>query len=158
MGSGVFTAAGQAKAAWSKLTDGARPGDPAFTVEAADGWQPGDRIVLTPTAASATPDFTGARSPAITQDHDECDGGNDSDPNDSTCIRTWIRFENPRFVAGTVPFDFGGQRNKFALWEICGFSHPDYPALPASFDLYRKDNQVAGGSYSAAFDAWLVPR
>jgi hypothetical protein len=102
--------------------------------------------------------FTGARSPAITQDHDECDGGNENDPNDATCIRTWIRFENPRFVAGTMPFDFGGQRNKFALWEIRGFSHPDYSALPVNFDLYRKDNQVAGGSYNAAFDAWLVPR
>jgi hypothetical protein len=57
-----------------------------------------------------------------------------------------------------MPFDFGGQRNKFALWEIRGFSHPDYSALPVNFDLYRKDNQVAGGSYNAAFDAWLVPR
>jgi hypothetical protein len=102
--------------------------------------------------------FTGARSPAITQDHDECDGGDEGDPDDGTCIRTWLRFENPRFVAGTVPFEFGGQRNRFAVWEIRGFSHPDYPALPANFDLYRRDNQVAGGSYHAAFDAWLVPR
>jgi hypothetical protein len=102
--------------------------------------------------------FTGARSPAITQDHDECDGGDESDPDDGTCIRTWLRFENPHFVAGTVPFEFGAQRNKFAVWEIRGFSHPDYPALPTSFDLYRKDNHVAGGSYHAGFDAWLVPR
>jgi hypothetical protein len=102
--------------------------------------------------------FTGTRSPAITQDHDACDGGNQDDPDDSTCIRTWIRFENPQFPAGTRPFDFGAQRNRFAVWEIRGFRHPDYPALPINFDLYRKDNQVAGGSYQAAFDAWLVPR
>jgi len=102
--------------------------------------------------------FTGVRSPAITQDHDECDGGNESDANDSTCIRTWLRFENPSFPAGTVPFEFGGQRNKLAVWEIRGFSHPSYPTLPANFDLYRKDNRVTGGSYHAGFDAWLVPR
>lgn len=35
---------------------------------------------------------------------------------------------------------------------------PRLPTLPVNFDLYRKDNQVAGGSYQAAFDAWLVPR
>jgi hypothetical protein len=102
--------------------------------------------------------FTGARSPAITQDHDECDGGNEDDPDDATCIRTWIRLQNLTFSHGTIPFDFGAQQNKFATWEVRGFSHPDYPALPANFDLYRKDNKVAGGSYHAGFDAWLVPR
>lgn len=102
--------------------------------------------------------FTGARSPAIAQDHDECDDGNENDPNDASCIRTWLRFENPTFPAGTRPFEFGQQRNKFAVWEIRGFHHPDYASLPVNFNLYRKDNQVAGGSYSAAFDAWLVPQ
>jgi hypothetical protein len=102
--------------------------------------------------------FTGARSPAITQDHDECDGGNENDPDDTTCIRTWIRLQNLQFPHGTLPFDFGAQRNKFAIWEVRGFSHPDYSGLPANFDLFRKDNKVAGGSYHAGFDAWLVPR
>jgi len=102
--------------------------------------------------------FTGARSPAITQDHDACEGGNENDPDDGACIRTWIRLENLQFPPGVTPFDFGGQQNRFAVWEIRGFSHPDYPTLPASFDLYRKDNQVSGGSYNADFDAWLVPR
>jgi hypothetical protein len=102
--------------------------------------------------------FTGARSPAITQDHEACDGGNEDDPDDSPCIRTWVRFENLQFPAGTLPFDFGDQQNRHAVWEIRGFSHPDYPSLPTSFDLYRRDNPVAGGSYHAGFDAWLVPR
>jgi hypothetical protein len=102
--------------------------------------------------------FTGARSPAITQDHDECEDGDENDPDDGDCIRTWVRFENLRFPPGVKPFDFGGQRNKFAVWEVRGFVHPDYPALPVNFDLYRKDNQVAGGSYNADFDAWLVPQ
>lgn len=57
-----------------------------------------------------------------------------------------------------MPFEFGAQRNRFAVWEIRGFSHSDYPALPTNFDLYRSDNRVAGGSYHAGFDAWLVPR
>jgi len=102
--------------------------------------------------------FTGGRSPAITQDHDECDDGDENDPDDGGCIRTWTRIENPRFPAGVVPFDVGDQKNKFGVWEIRGFVHPDYPTLPANFDLYRRDNHVAGGSYRADFDAWLVPR
>ncbi len=57
-----------------------------------------------------------------------------------------------------MPFDFGNHVNKYSVWEVRGFSHPDYPTLPANFDLYRRDNQVAGGSYYAVFDAWLVPR
>lgn len=102
--------------------------------------------------------FTGAKSPAISQDHEPCGGGDENDPDDGTCIRTWIRLENLRFPAGVLPFDFGNQKNKFAVWEIRGFTHPDYPTLPANFDLLRRDNQVAGGSYHAGFDAWLVPR
>jgi hypothetical protein len=102
--------------------------------------------------------FTGDRSPAFTQVHDTCVGGNENDPADGTCIRAWLRLENPTIPAGVVPFDFGDHVNKFSIWEVRGFSHPDYPALPANFDLYRRDNQVAGGSYHAAFDAWLVPR
>ncbi|MFC4307883.1 hypothetical protein ACFPN2_02210 [Steroidobacter flavus] len=102
--------------------------------------------------------FTGTRSPAFTQVHDTCVGGNENDPADGNCIRAWLRLENPIIPAGTVPFDFGNHVNKYSLWEVRGFSHPDYPALPANFDLYRRDNTVAGGYYYAAFDAWLVPR
>jgi len=102
--------------------------------------------------------FTGARSPAFTQVHDACVGGNENDPADGTCIRAWLRLENPSIPAGVVPFDFGNHVNKYSVWEVRGFSHPDYPTLPANFDLYRRDNQVAGGSYYAVFDAWLVPR
>jgi hypothetical protein len=102
--------------------------------------------------------FTGDRSPAFTQVHDTCVGGNENDPADGTCIRAWLRLENPTIPAGVVPFDFGDHVNKFSLWEVRSFSHPDYPTLPANFDLYRRDNQVAGGSYYAQFDAWLVPR
>jgi len=102
--------------------------------------------------------FTGAREHAFTQVHDLCVGGNPDDPNDGNCIRAWLRLENPIIPAGVVPFDFGDHVNKHSLWEVRGFSHPDYPALPANFDLYHRDNHVAGGSYYAAFDAWLVPR
>ncbi|HEY0685002.1 MAG TPA: Ig-like domain-containing protein [Steroidobacter sp.] len=103
-------------------------------------------------------EFTGDRTHAFTQVHDLCVGGNENDPNDGTCIRAWLRLENPRIPAGTVPFDFGDHVNKFSLWEVRGFSHPDYPTLPQNFDLYRRDNQVPGGNYHPAFDAWLVPR
>jgi hypothetical protein len=50
VGSGRFLAAGVQKKAWSKLVDGAGPGDPTFEVEDASGWQAGDRVALTPTA------------------------------------------------------------------------------------------------------------
>jgi hypothetical protein len=102
--------------------------------------------------------FTGDRSPAFTQVHDLCVGGNENDPEDGTCIRAWLRLENPTIPAGVVPFDFGDHVNKYSVWEVRGFSHPNYPALPANFDLYRRDNQVPGGMLYPAFDAWLVPR
>ncbi|MCY1013762.1 hypothetical protein OV079_51215 [Nannocystis pusilla] len=57
MGRGVFSAAGALKQSWSKLTDGAAPGDPTLSVEDATGWQPGDRVLLTPTAEIAEADF-----------------------------------------------------------------------------------------------------
>ena len=61
-------------------------------------------------------------------------------------------------TAGMTLFEFGQTFNKHSVWEIRGFSSPDFPALPQNFDLYRPDNTVAGGSYYAPFDAWLVPR
>lgn len=102
--------------------------------------------------------FTGDRSPAFTQVHDTCSGGNANDPNDGNCIRAWLRLVNPTIPAGTLPFDFGDHVNKYSVWEVRDFVHPDYPTLPRNFDLYRRDNQVATGSYHAEFDAWLVPR
>jgi hypothetical protein len=102
--------------------------------------------------------FTGVKSPAITQDHSECTSGNGDDPLDGQCIRNIVRFIAPKIPKGVVPFEFGWSSNKFSSWEVRNFSHPDYPSLPANFDLYRKDNPVAGGSYFADFDAWLVPR
>ncbi|MFZ6180895.1 G8 domain-containing protein [Nannocystis pusilla] len=102
--------------------------------------------------------FTGERSPAFTQIHDACSGGDETDPQDGECIFAWLLIENPVFPAGVVPFDFGWHQNLNTVWEVRGFSHPDYPDLPANFDLYRADNMVAGGSYHADFDAWLVPQ
>jgi hypothetical protein len=102
--------------------------------------------------------FTGVINPAITQVQDACSGGNEDDPEDGTCIRNWLHFENPKFPAGVKPFFFGWHMNKHTLWEVRGFVHADYPDLPANFDLYRRDNQVSGGSHNAEFDAWLVPR
>jgi hypothetical protein len=102
--------------------------------------------------------FTGVRNPAITQVQDQCSGGNEADPEDGTCIKNWLRFESPKIPAGIKPFLFGWHQNKNTVWEIRGFQHSDYPNLPVNFDLYRKDNQVSGGSYNADFDAWLVPR
>jgi hypothetical protein len=102
--------------------------------------------------------FTGVANPAITQVQDQCSGGNENDPEDGTCIRNWLRFENPKFPDGIKPFLFGWHQNRNSIWEIRGFHHTDYPTLPVDFDLYRKDNEVSGGSYNADFDAWLVPR
>lgn len=102
--------------------------------------------------------WTGDRPVGVTQIDGTCDGGDENDPNDETCLRAWLRFESPRFPAGVVPFRFGHPVNRQSVWEVRDFSSPDYPSLPADFDLYRADNRVAGGSYHAGFDAWLVPR
>jgi len=104
--------------------------------------------------------FSGARPVAFTQIHDACEGGDETDPEDPDCTRIWLRIENPTFAPGVKPFDFGWTANRSAQWEVRGFQHPDaeYQDLPADFDLYRRDNQVAGGSHHAGFDAWLVPR
>jgi hypothetical protein len=56
MQSGRFLAAGAPKKAWSKLVDGAGPGDATFEVEDASGWRAGDRVALTPTATLAETD------------------------------------------------------------------------------------------------------
>ena len=73
----------------------------------------------------------------------------------------WIA--TPDFV-----FHWGLKGERFFLargvdydWLAKGWNwviHPDYPNLPESFDLYRRDNQVSGGSLNTDFDAWLVPR
>jgi hypothetical protein len=104
--------------------------------------------------------FSGARPVAFSQAHDACAGGDETDPDDPTCVRVWLRIENPRFAPGVQPFDFGWTRNAAALWEVRGFRHPDpeYRDLPADFDLYRSDNQVTGGALHDGFGAWLVPR
>lgn len=102
--------------------------------------------------------FTGDAPIGVTQIDQPCTNGNPNDPDDPDCLRVWLRFVDPVFPAGMKPFVFGDSINKFAVWEVRGFSSPDYPDLPANFDLYRRDNQVAGGSYFESFDAWLVPR
>jgi hypothetical protein len=104
--------------------------------------------------------FGGARAVAIAQAHDVCEGGDETDPADATCARSWLRIEQPTFAPGVVPFDFGWAKNRATVWEVRGFTHPDaeYSDLPEDFDLYRRDNEVQGGSLHAGFDAWLVPR
>lgn len=102
--------------------------------------------------------FTGARPIGVSQIHEACTMGDETNPDDTDCIRVWLRFENPVFPHGVVPFDFGMTFNQHSVWEVRGFSSPDYTDLPADFDLYRADNHIDGGSYYAAFDAWLVPR
>jgi hypothetical protein len=104
--------------------------------------------------------FTGARPIAFTQIHDACEGGNENDPEDPNCARIWLRIEHPTFPSGVKPFEFGWTANHASVWEVRGFSHPDpeYQDLPADFDLYRRDNEVAGGALHEGFDAWLVPR
>ncbi|WP_437329818.1 G8 domain-containing protein [Sorangium sp. So ce381] len=102
--------------------------------------------------------FTGDRPVAVTQLHEACDGGDEEDPADPDCLRVWLRFVDPVFPAGVLPFDFGQTFNRYSTWEVRGFSSPDFPDLPADFDLYRADNEVEGGAYFAPFDAWLVPR
>lgn len=87
---GVLTAAGATKRAWARLRDGAGPGDPTFVVDAAEGWQPGDTIMLTPTSEISSNDhFTQfdegtiasvdgdevTLSAAPTYGHDGCDDG-----------------------------------------------------------------------------------
>jgi hypothetical protein len=102
--------------------------------------------------------FTGVADPAITQVQDPCSGGDEDDPEDGTCIRNWLHFDNPQIPAGVKPFFFGWHENRHSSWEFRNFSHPDYPDLPENFDLYRRDNEVSGGTYHEEFDAWLVPR
>jgi len=104
--------------------------------------------------------FTGAKPVAFSQIHDACEGGDESDPLDPDCTRIWLRIENPTFPSGVKPFEFGWTANRESIWEVRGFSHPDpeYQDLPADFDLYRRDNQAAGGALHQGFDAWLVPR
>jgi hypothetical protein len=104
--------------------------------------------------------FNGSKSVAIRQEHTPCSGGDENDPEDGECVRNWARFEDVSFPEGVLPFDFGWHENRYTKWEVRGFqsADPSYAALPADFDLYREDNQVAGGSYFAAFDAWLVPQ
>ena len=104
--------------------------------------------------------FTGARPLAITQIHDRCTAGDETDPDDPECTRIWLHIENPTFAPGVVPFDFGWTFNRNSVWEVRGFSHPDaaYRDLPPDFDLYRSDNHVAGGYLHDGFGAWLVPR
>ena len=104
--------------------------------------------------------FTGERNVAFTQIHDSCEGGDENDPFDPDCTRIWLHIVDPVFPSGVNPFDFGWTANRHAVWEVRGFSHPDaeYADLPVNFDLYRRDNEVAGGNYDARFDAWVVPR
>ncbi|MCY1013760.1 hypothetical protein OV079_51205 [Nannocystis pusilla] len=60
--------------------------------------------------------FTGERSPAFTQIHDACSGGDETDPQDGECIFAWLLIENPVFPAGVVPFDFGWHQNQNTVW------------------------------------------
>jgi hypothetical protein len=103
-------------------------------------------------------EFSGNVSPAVTQFAATCMGGDENDPEDPTCARVMLLLENVTFPGGIVPFDFGDPPNFHTVWEIRGFAHPDYTELPADFDLYRIDNEVAGGSAHTEFNAWLVPR
>lgn len=56
--SGVVTAAGVLKRAWSFLTSGVGPGAASFTVADASGWESGDLLVLTPSAERSARDHT----------------------------------------------------------------------------------------------------
>jgi hypothetical protein len=49
--SGILDAVGAEKTAWTNLTAAANAGAASITVDAADGWQVGDEIVVTPTEA-----------------------------------------------------------------------------------------------------------
>ena len=103
-------------------------------------------------------EFTGNQPIGVTQIEEQCNTGDPTDPDDPDCLRVWLRFDDPVFPAGMVPFVFGESINVHALWEVRGFSSPDYADLPANFDLYHRDNEVAGGAYHEDFDAWLVPQ
>jgi hypothetical protein len=103
--------------------------------------------------------FDGSKEIAVSQDEGACESGNEFDPDDHDCIRNYGLFENVHFAAGTKPFHFGFQGNFHTMWMVRGYSSDDpaYADLPESFDLYRADNEVAGGYYYEPFDAWLVP-
>jgi hypothetical protein len=123
-----------------------------------------DLQVVTPIVAHDGPfevaavRFSGAVSPAVTNAPGSCPDGDPDDPADETCPRAWLRLVAPEFPAGTVPFAFGTPANHHTVWEIRGFEHPDYPDVPADFDLYRADAAIEGGVAAPEFDAWLVPR
>ena len=61
-------------------------------------------------------------------------------------------------TAGVVPFRFGAGGNHHSVWQIRGFEHPDYPELPAYFDLVPPDQPQTEGYAASQFEAWLVPR
>ena len=100
---------------------------------------------------------SGEKPVGVTQLAEACTNGNPNDPDDPNCLRVWLRFVNPKFPASVKPFLFGESINRHAVWEVRGMSHPSYPSLK-NFDLHHRENKVAGGSYNAEFDAWLVPR
>lgn len=48
-GDGILDAVGAAKTSWTRLTGGAKSGEAEITVQEAEGWQVGDRVVVVPT-------------------------------------------------------------------------------------------------------------
>ncbi len=102
--------------------------------------------------------FVAGAAHGVTQFQATCSGGDEMSPDDPKCSRIELLLENVSFPAGMVPFLFGDAINFHTVWKIRNFSSPDYPNLPANFDLYRRDNTVAGGSLNTDFDAWLVPQ
>jgi hypothetical protein len=111
--------------------------------------------------------FSGARPLAITQSQETCGGADEVDPvpeqfdpesSESGCIPYWIHLENIEIPPEVErPLWFGWPGNFHTRWTVVGFEHPAHPAVPASFTLYRRDNEVEGGCYHEGFDAWLVP-
>jgi hypothetical protein len=57
VGSGALDLHGSPKKAWTTLTDAVDAGSDSIDVEDAEGWQPGDEVVVTPTAATTTDDY-----------------------------------------------------------------------------------------------------
>ena len=102
--------------------------------------------------------FSGVRNPAITQVQDTCSGGDENDPEDGTCIRNWLHFDNPVVPKGVKPFLFGWHQNRHSVWEVRGFSIPTTRTCPRTSIFTEGTTEVAGGSLNTDFDAWLVPR
>ena len=60
---GAIDLQGTRKTAWTNLTGAAEAGATTISVDVADGWRPGDEIVITPTEPTTAGEYSSTRAP-----------------------------------------------------------------------------------------------